>query len=48
MAKFQIWTRRFNDGDWTLYGEFKSDREFQGELPNIRFLGLYVRRVNIR
>lgn len=45
---FQIWTSKQIDGEFSLYGEFKSEREFKAELPNIRYLGLYMRRRNIR
>jgi hypothetical protein len=44
---FQIWTRSNNQGEWTLYGEFKSEREFRAEWSNIEFLGLYTKRVRV-
>lgn len=40
---FQIWTRSNNQSEWTLYGEFNSEREFRAEMPNLQ--GLYMKRV---
>lgn len=44
MTKFQIWTRRSNEAEWTLYGEFKSEQEFRREIPHIRAQGLATKR----
>lgn len=46
--KFQIFTRRMNDQAWEFYGEFATQAEFNAELPNIRWLGLAIKRVNVR
>lgn len=46
MRKFKIYTRRMNDADWAFYGEFTSEQDFRNELPNIRSLGLAIKRVD--
>lgn len=43
-ASFIIETRRSEFHDWEVYGEFRNEREFKKELPNIQALGLYTRR----
>jgi hypothetical protein len=43
--KFKIYCRRMSDMPWELYGEFATQAEFDREIPHIRFLGLYIKRV---
>jgi hypothetical protein len=45
---FEIWSRSNHQAEWTLYGVFSSEAEFRRELPNIRFLGLYIQRRRAR
>jgi hypothetical protein len=45
---FQIFTRTNNEAEWNLYGTFANEAEFKAELPNIRALGLYMKRTRVR
>jgi hypothetical protein len=48
MQSFKIFTRRMNDQEWEFYGEFKTEQAFRDELPNIRWLGLSIKRETSR
>lgn len=41
MTKITVWVRKFNDAEWTHYGDC-TEAELRSEMVNIRAGGLYV------